>query len=152
METNKGDKRLLFAGLLVSTLAYLVYDYYTNPCSFYNQNFLIHHKVIDKKYVYYFNNDKIVGVYHIFDCKNIRLLNNYYNNYNENISLDIGNGINYMRINISKYEILKYDYKDSIAFIKIYNTSPRMVKEDYTIVSMKCLHDTLPTGYKEYVP
>ena len=147
METNKGDKRLFFAGLIFA-LAYFIYDYYTNPCSVYNQLFLVHNKVIDKKYIYQSDEqNKISKAVGTSECDKLFELKRYYKEFDSKILI---NNIFYdFDVNL-KYEILKYNYQDSIAYIKIYNSSPRMVKEVYKIVSMKCLHDTLPTGYEEY--
>lgn len=151
MDNNKQQKRFFLVSLLLFVMAYLIYDYYTNPCSIYNKFFLVNHKPIDKKYVYVLHDDQIQGVYNTSDCDKVKYIQQYYNDYNDSIIRDITSGINYIKP-CSYMEILKYNYKDSIAFVKFYYSgkSQRTNKDQYTIVSMKCLHDTLPRGYTEY--
>ena len=50
-----------------------------------------------------------------------------------------------------KYEVLENYLSDSTAVIRIYNTIPRLNKIGSAIVSMRCLHDTLPEGKEELV-
>ena len=50
-----------------------------------------------------------------------------------------------------KYEVLDYYPSDSTAVIRIYNSIPRLNRIGSVIVSMHCLHDTLPEGKEELV-
>ena len=119
-------------------------------CNIYNDFFLSKQKVIDNKYVYFVDsNGDFKESYCTNDCNTLKSIINFYSkNIDSNLREDMTN-IRY--ISPFEYrEVLKYNYTDSVAFIKVYNEGARMVKETYTIVSMKCLHDTLPTGYTEY--
>lgn len=152
MNQNNTRRKRLYIGIIIFCLIFFIYDFYTNPCSLHNKLFLVNHSVIDKKYVYFLYNNEIKGVYSIWECNKLKYLNMYYNdpNYtNDSIINNLTTGIGFIQP-CSYMEILKYNFKESIAYVKIYNSSPRMVKEDYVIVSMKCLHNKLPKGYSRY--
>ena len=144
---SKRHKQIFIISVIVFFTVFLVYDYYTNNCSIYNKFFLVDQKSIDKKYVYSIHDGKIEGTYNTTECDKIKYIQNYYTDFDDSIIRDITSGINYIQP-YSYMEILKYDYKDSIAFIRFYYSgkSQRINREQYTIVSMKCLHDTLPAG------
>ena len=142
---NKRHKQIFIISVIVFFTGFLVYDYYANNCSIYNLYFLADQKIIDKKYVYTVHGSNIEETYCTSECDKIKYIVDYPNNFVDSNIRNMANGIGY--ISPFEYrEILKYNFDDSIAFIKVYNEGARMVKETYTIVSMKCLHDTLPAG------
>ena len=102
--------------------------------------------VIDTKYNYFFNYDRRMydGANSLASYDKINLMRAYYNRTSQSRDFESG----WFDAG-DKLEILKYDLADSIAFIKTYNyTSKRMVRENYSVISMKCLHDTLPNDLK----
>jgi hypothetical protein len=109
---------------------------------------LVHQKVIDEKYIYSIKNTgEIEEAFGTNNCSELEVLKLYNISFNYDIlknhilhSFQIG----------KKYEVLKYNFKDSIAYIKVYYHGNRIVEEQYRIAHMRCLHDTLPVGYKEY--
>jgi hypothetical protein len=101
-------------------------------------------KPIDRKFVYFEKNGRFEGCRFINECSKIRDMQLYYNGESESIDFMFG----YLRP-FREFEILDYYPKDSTAVLRIYNDSPRLQNEGFVIVSMKCLHDTLPSGIAE---
>lgn len=105
---------------------------------------------IDEKYVYFkkcsSNKDDCdyIMVQTVLESKYIEKLINYYTKgvYHKQESFG-----GYIELG-EKVEILEYDESKGIAFVRIYGTTPRLTKEKVGIVTMNCLHDTLPAVLK----
>jgi hypothetical protein len=145
MTVNLKFKWLFWGSIFLLGIVYLLYDYHTNPCSVYNAFFLVNQKPIGNKYLYRYNNGNVEGTYGTKKCKKLKDLLRYYIDFKDSIIVNTTSGMNYFEP-YTKLEILKYDYGKGIAFVKYYNSgkSQRTIREQYTIVSIKCLHDTLP--------
>lgn len=106
---------------------------------------------IEKKFAYYieckkYESDCIyLPIKFINEIKYIDNLKEFYEKDNSNSDL-LWNGI-YLTIG-QQVDVLEYDKEENIAFIRIYNRTPRLIKEGTVIVSMNCLHDTLPEELK----
>ncbi len=90
---------------------------------------------------YCIKDNRIDGALFVNNTKRIKEMNDYYTGKSE--SIDFMNGY------ITPYktlEVVYFDYKDSTAVVKLYNSSLRMTEFSTVFVSLKCLHYTLPNG------
>jgi hypothetical protein len=108
---------------------------------------LQHKSPIEEKFAYFkecsvsSSNCEYRPIMAVWDIYSIDRLKKYYENngFNDNETLDGG----YFSLG-EQVDVLEYDIAEGIAFIRIYNNTPRLTKESTVIVSMNCLHDTLP--------
>ena len=145
---NRNHKNYFWIAIVFCAICYLIYDYFTCYTSIINQLYFQNKSIIDKKYLYYIrsNGSIDISVECIWTCRNGKLdsLNAYYNEKTK--SLDYFD--NWLKPG-REIEVLDYNLKESVAAVKIYNTeSKRLQREGFVIVSMKCLHDTLPSSLK----
>ncbi len=117
-----------------------------NKCiSIYLEIYYSHARVKDKKYGYFYINGEYEGLYFINECTGIKSMQDYYTRRDTSIDFMFG----YLKPFI-KYEVLDYDYEDSTAIIRTYNYDRGHLNEiGSVIVSMYCLHDSLPYGKEE---
>lgn len=144
---NKKQNKVLYILLLsvsivvIFTIMFIIHDKCCTPiASIYYQNSI----TIDTKYIYFYKENRYEGARFVHTCDRINAMHDYY--YRDSVSIDFMNG--YLEP-FKKYEILDYYPSDSTAIVRIYNTIPRLNRKGFVIVSMRCLHDTLPSGIEE---
>ena len=140
--TNRKWTTITRISLVILIIGYLTFDYLTCYTSIINQLYFNNKKVIEWKYLYFVRKDGSIdnSVEHIWHCENGKVdsLKSYYNEITKN--LDFFDG--WFKAGDS-IEILHYNYKDSVAAVRVYNTeSKRFQKEGFVIISLKCLHDS----------
>jgi hypothetical protein len=136
--------KIVIIAAIVIGLIYLFYRH--DKCmSGVSTIYYSHAMLKDIKYGYFLRDGKYEGLRVIDDCREIQNMQAYYRGKSSSIDFEGGYLQPFRRL-----EILDYYYDDSTAIIRTYHT-PRLNRIGSVIVSMHCLHDTLPAGKKELV-
>lgn len=141
---KKRNKILIITVAVILGIGYLFYRH--DKCTLgVSTLYYSHAKVKDMKYGYFLKDGKYEGLRVVDDCMAIKDMQAYYLGQSSSIDFELGYLHPFRRL-----EILDYYYEDSTAVIRTYHT-PRLNRIGSAIVSMHCLHDTLPEGKKELV-